>query len=52
MSDIPHLGFIVAAYVVTALAILAMIGAVVVDYRRLTRALSRLDATRKRDEAQ
>ena len=51
MSDIPHLGFIVAAYLVTAAAILAMIGAIVVDHRRLTRALSRLEAARKRDDA-
>ena len=52
MSDIPHIGFIVAAYLVTAAAILAMIGAIIVDYRRLTRALSRLDAARKGDDAQ
>jgi hypothetical protein len=31
---------------------LAMIGAIVVDYRRLSRALSRLDAGRGRDDAQ
>ena len=47
MSEVPHIGFIVAAYLVTAIAILAMIGAIVVDYRRLSRALSRLDAARK-----
>ena len=52
MSDIPHVGFIVAAYLVTAIAILAMIGAIVVDYRRLTRALSRLDAARQGGDAQ
>ncbi len=52
MSDIPHIGFIVAAYLVTAAAILVMIGAIVVDYRRLTRALSRLDAAREEDDAQ
>ena len=52
MRDIPHFGFIVAAYLVTAVAILAMIGAIVVDYRRLSRALNRLDAARKRDDAQ
>ncbi len=52
MSEIPHIGFIVAAYLVTAAAILVMIGAIVVDYRRLTRALSRLDAARKWDDAQ
>ena len=52
MSDVPHIGFIVAAYLVTAIAILAMIGAIVLDYRRLSRALSRLDAERKKDDAQ
>ena len=51
MSEIPHIGFIVAAYLVAAVAILAMIGAIVVDYRRLSRALSRLDAARKGDDA-
>jgi heme exporter protein CcmD len=52
LSGIPHVGFIVAAYLVTAIAILAMIGVIVVDYRRLSRALSRLDAARKKDDAQ
>ena len=52
MSYIPHIGFIVAAYLVTAVAILAMIGAIVLDYRRLSRALGRLDAERKKDDAQ
>ena len=51
MSDIPHIGFIVAAYVVTAVAILAMIVAIVFDYRRLRHALSRLDSARKADDA-
>ena len=51
MSDIPHIGFIVAAYLVTAIAILAMIGAILVDYRRLSRALGRLDAARNGDDA-
>ena len=51
MSDIPHIGFIVAAYLVTAAAIIVMIGAILVDYRRLSRALNRLDASAKRDEA-
>ena len=52
MSDIPHIGFIIAAYLVTAATILAMIGAIVVDYRHLSRALSRLDAARKGEDAQ
>jgi len=51
MSEIPHIGFIVAAYVVTAAAIAVMVGAVLVDYRRLGRALSRLEAARKGDDA-
>jgi len=50
VSEIPHIGFIVAAYLVTAAAIAAMIGAILVDYRRLGRALSRLEAARKGDE--
>ena len=51
MSEIPHIGFIVAAYLVTAAAIMVMIAAIVVDYRRLSRALGRLEAARKRDDA-
>jgi len=51
VSDIPHIGFIVAAYLVTLAAIVVMVGAVLVDYRRLSRALDRLDASSKRDEA-
>ena len=52
MSGVPHLGFIVAAYVVAAAAIAAMIGAVLVDYRRLTRALTRLEASRRGKDAE
>ena len=51
MSDVPHIGFIVAAYLVAAVAIVAMIGAILVDYRRLNRALGRLDAARQADDA-
>ena len=50
MSEIPHIGFIVAAYVVTAAAIVVMIGVILVDYRRLGRALQRLEASRQADE--
>jgi heme exporter protein CcmD len=39
---IPHLGFIVAAYAVTALGVAAMIAAVWLDYRDLTARLARL----------
>jgi heme exporter protein CcmD len=48
MAD-PHLGFIVAAYVVAALTIGAMIGWVVLDARRLNAELAR--ATRALDGA-
>ena len=48
MSDVPHIGFIVAAYLVAAAAILAMIGAILFDYRSLSRALAKLEATRRR----
>jgi heme exporter protein CcmD len=40
---IPHLGFIVAAYAFTAVAIAAMIAAVWLDYRDLTAKLARLE---------
>jgi heme exporter protein CcmD len=43
MSD-PHIGFVIAAYVVAAAVIAVMIGAVVFDYRRLTAHLD--EATR------
>ncbi|MBV9288013.1 MAG: heme exporter protein CcmD [Hyphomicrobiales bacterium] len=46
MAD-PHIGFIIAAYAVAGLVLAAMVGSVVLDYRRLsveldkaTRALS------------
>ncbi len=48
MGD-PHLGFIIAAYVVAALTIGAMIGWVVLDARRLNAELAR--ATRALDGA-
>ena len=35
MSD-PHIGFVIAAYSVAAVVIAAMIGSVVLDYRRLS----------------
>jgi heme exporter protein CcmD len=46
MMEVPHLGFIVAAYAVTAAAIAAMIGAVWLDYRDLAAKLARLEARR------
>ena len=48
MSD-PHIGFVIAAYVVAAAVIAAMIGTVVVDYRRLSAQLAR--ATRALETA-
>ncbi len=50
MSD-AHLGFIIAAYAITALVIGAMTLKIVIDYRTLRRALSRLAANNPaRDE--
>jgi len=43
MSDIPHLGFIVAAFAVAAVAIAAMIGSIWLDYRDVTAKLARLE---------
>jgi heme exporter protein CcmD len=48
MSD-PHIGFVIAAYSLAALVIAAMIGAVVLDYRRLSAHLD--EATRALDAA-
>lgn len=48
MAD-PHLGFVVAAYTVAAVVIAAMIGSVVLDYRRLSAALD--EATRALSDA-
>ena len=48
MAD-PHVGFIVAAYVVTGVVLAAMIGSVVLDYRRLSAELER--ATRAVSDA-
>jgi heme exporter protein CcmD len=49
MND-PHVGFIVAAYALAALIILAMIASVWVDYRRLRQALERLRPDAGSDE--
>jgi len=46
MLDIPHIGFIVAAYGVAFVAIAAMIAAVTLDYRQLTAQLQRLEGRR------
>jgi heme exporter protein CcmD len=39
MMAYPHIGFVIAAYAVSAAVIGAMIGFVVVDYRRLSAGL-------------
>ncbi len=46
MSTIPHLGYIVAAYGVAAVALAAMIGAVWLDYRALSAQLETLERGR------
>ncbi len=48
LSD-PHIGFVIAAYAVAAIVILGMIGAVVLDTRRLTAHLD--EATRALEAA-
>jgi heme exporter protein CcmD len=49
MAD-PHIGFVVAAYCVAAVVLAAMIGSVVLDYRRLSgdldKAMRRLEDAR------
>jgi heme exporter protein CcmD len=39
-----HIGFVIAAYAVTGVTVLAMIVAIIVEHRSLTRALGRLSA--------
>jgi heme exporter protein CcmD len=46
MLDIPHLGFIIAAYGVAAVALVAMIAAVWLDYRSLSSQLEALEKGR------
>ncbi len=48
MEHDPHFGFILAAYAITAVAILAMLAAVLIDYRTLRRRLARF-GTREAD---
>ena len=52
MIAAPHFGFVVAAYALTALTILAMIAAIVWDYRALLAALRRLEAARGGEDRQ
>ena len=46
MMAVPHIGFILAAYALTALVMIAMAAMVVTDGRALRRALDRLDPRR------
>ncbi|MGD0641748.1 MAG: heme exporter protein CcmD [Roseiarcus sp.] len=46
MMEIPHLGFIVAAYALAAGVVVAMIASILWDYRGLSAALARLEAAR------
>ena len=50
MTDVPHLGFIVAAYAIAAAAIAAMIAYVWLDYRALSAQLAALEARRREKE--
>jgi hypothetical protein len=51
MSHDPHLGFIIAAYVLAFLTVAGMTGAIVADYVRLKRSLSSLAAPEPRQGA-
>ena len=46
MMAVPHVGFILAAYALTAVAMVGMVATVVMDGRGLRRALDRLDPRR------
>jgi heme exporter protein CcmD len=48
VNDIPHLGFIIAAYGIAAVVVAAMIVAILVDYRDLTARLAKFET--RRDE--
>lgn len=47
MTEIPHLGYIVAAYAVAIMAIAAMTAVVLWDYRDLQARLARLESERE-----
>ena len=46
MMETPHLGFIVAAYAFAALTILAMVAAILLDYRALGAKLRAIEDAR------
>ena len=43
MSEIPHLGFIVAAYAIAGVSVAATIGWITLDYRALRARLAELE---------
>jgi len=47
MMDVPHIGFIIAAYGITAAAIAAMVCVIWLDYRALSADLATLEAHRR-----
>jgi heme exporter protein D len=51
VSAVPHLGFIVAAYALTALVVGGLVAAALLDRRALRRALAALEARAGRTEA-
>ena len=48
MMDIPHIGFIIAAYALAAVTILTMIFVILRDYRSLSAELNALEVKRGR----
>ncbi len=48
MIEAPHFGFVAAAYAIAAVVIVAMIAAVLIDYRAQSHALRRLEQARGR----
>ena len=46
MMEAPHFGFVVAAYALAALVVVGMIASILWDYRKLSAALRRLEASR------
>jgi heme exporter protein CcmD len=49
MND-PHIGFVVAAYLIAAIVLVGMVVAVFADYRALREALRRLESAHGRSE--
>lgn len=46
MMAVPHIGFILTAYALTAVAMVGMVATIVMDGRSVRRALDRLDPRR------